>query len=75
VLLRVAPTPFRVDLREIVPGTKLDETTLDAVAGMLDSLEPPDDIEVSGTFRLRVVRTLARRALQQAAARARTEPV
>jgi carbon-monoxide dehydrogenase medium subunit len=75
VLLRVAPAPFRVDLGEIVLGTSLDEATLDAVAGVLDTLEPPDDVEVSGTFRLRVARTLARRALQQAAARARTELV
>ncbi len=73
VLLRVAPTPFRVDLAEVVSGSRLDEPVLDTVVGLLEGLEPPDDIEVSGLFRLRVVRTLARRALRQAAARARGE--
>ena len=51
-------------------GTALDEDTLAAVTALIDKLDPPDDIEVSGTYRRRVAGVLARRALVDAAARA-----
>ena len=49
--------------RRISSGRRSTRPTLDAVAGSLAALEPPDDVEVSGTYRLRVAATLARRAL------------
>ena len=70
VLLRVAATPHRASIDSIVTGKRLDEATLDAVAASLADLTPPDDIEVTGTYRRRVAATLARRALRDAAARA-----
>jgi aerobic carbon-monoxide dehydrogenase medium subunit len=73
VLLRVADTPHRADIDEIVRGTVLDEATLAAVTALVDQLDPPDDIEVSGTYRRRVAGVLARRALLDAAARATSE--
>ncbi len=73
VLLRVAATPHRAPIDSIVTGKRLDEATLDAVAASLGDLTPPDDIEVSGTYRRRVAAALARRALRAAAARAGDE--
>jgi CO/xanthine dehydrogenase FAD-binding subunit len=70
VLLRVAATPHRADIEPIVRGTALDEGTLAKVTALLGQLDPPDDIEVSGTYRRRVAGVLARRALLDAAARA-----
>ena len=64
VLLRVAPVPHRVDVSHLV-GTAID-VAIDAVADLLAGLDPPDDIEVSGTYRRRVAVTLARRALSDA---------
>jgi carbon-monoxide dehydrogenase medium subunit len=73
VLLRVAATPHCAPIDSIVQGSRLDEATLAAVAASLAELSPPDDIEVSGTYRRRVAATLARRALGVAAARAANE--
>jgi CO/xanthine dehydrogenase FAD-binding subunit len=70
VLLRVAPAPFRADIARLVRGTRLDAEVLDAVAGSLAGLTPPDDVECSGVHRRRVAAVLARRALQDAHARA-----
>ena len=72
-LLRVAATPHLVDVDAIVRGTVLDEDALAAVTALIDELDPPDDIEVSGTYRRRVAGVLARRALLDAAARAAAE--
>lgn len=71
VLLRVASAPYRADVSSIAAGYTLDDETLEAVAATLDSLEPPDDVEVSGRYRLRVAKVLARRALREAAEKAR----
>ena len=65
--------PYRADIAGIVVGTLLDEATLDSVVDSLATLEPPDDVEVSGTYRLRVGCTLARRALTEAVDHARQE--
>ena len=65
VLLRVAPTPHRVDTGSL-HGTKVDPEAIRALDGELESLEPPDDFEVSGRYRKRVARALARRALLDA---------
>jgi aerobic carbon-monoxide dehydrogenase medium subunit len=73
VLLRVAATPYVADIDAIVRGKALDEKALAAVTALIDTLEPPDDIEVSGTYRRRVAGALARRALADAAARAGSE--
>jgi CO/xanthine dehydrogenase FAD-binding subunit len=51
----------------------LDEAGLASVTALIDRLDPPDDIEVSGTYRRRVAGVLARRALLDAAARAAAE--
>ena len=67
VLLRVADTPHLVDLAAL-RGRALDEQALAAVTAQIDELVPPDDIEVSGTYRRRVAGVLARRALLDAAA-------
>jgi aerobic carbon-monoxide dehydrogenase medium subunit len=64
VLLRVAETPHRVDASEAVDDQG-------ALEGLLASIEPADDVEVSGTYRRRVALVLARRALREAAERAR----
>ncbi len=66
VLLRVAPTPHRVDVSGLLRGSSLEADTLDAVDELVRALDPPDDVEVSGTYRRRVARTLARRALLDA---------
>jgi len=65
VLLRVAPTPYRVDVSHLV-GTSIGETERAAVAESLAGIEPEDDIEVSGAYRKRVAVTLALRALHDA---------
>jgi aerobic carbon-monoxide dehydrogenase medium subunit len=64
VLLCVARTPHHVDA-----GAALGDEA--ALAELLDDLEPPDDIEASATYRRRVAPVLARRALRDAAERAR----
>ena len=43
------------------------------MTALIDELDPPDDVEVSGTYRRRVAGVLARRALLDAAARAAAE--
>lgn len=73
VLLRVAATPHLLDIDAIVRGKVLDDDVLTAVTAASDRLDPPDDIEVSGTYRRRVAGVLARRALVDAAARAAAE--
>ena len=65
VLLRVAPTPYRVDVTHLL-GTTIGDGVRAAVAEALDALEPEDDIEVSGAYRKRVAVTLALRALHDA---------
>ncbi len=65
VLLRVAPTPYRVDVSHLV-GTSIGESERAAVAESLAGIEPEDDIEVSGAYRKRVAVTLALRALHDA---------
>jgi aerobic carbon-monoxide dehydrogenase medium subunit len=70
VLLCVAPTPHRVDVSHLV-GTTIGDAELAAVAESLSGLEPPDDIEASGTYRRRVAVTLALRALRDAHEKAR----
>lgn len=70
VLLRVAPTPHRADVAQLV-GTTVGDSELEGIADLLAGLEPEDDIEVSGRYRKRVAVTLARRALRDAAASAR----
>jgi CO/xanthine dehydrogenase FAD-binding subunit len=65
VLLRVAPTPYRVDVSHLV-GTTIGESERAAVAESLAGIEPEDDIEVSGAYRKRVAVTLALRALHDA---------
>ena len=66
VLLRVAPTPHRVDVAPALRGAPLNGAALDAIDGLIVELEPADEIEVSGTYLRRVAGTLARRALQAA---------
>jgi aerobic carbon-monoxide dehydrogenase medium subunit len=65
VLLRVAPTPYRVDVSHLV-GTSIGESERAAVAESLAGIEPEDDIEVSAAYRKRVAVTLALRALHDA---------
>ncbi len=65
VLLRVAPAPHRVDVSGL-HGTRLEDEALDELATSLDDLDPPSDIEASGTYRQRVAQALARRALRDA---------
>jgi carbon-monoxide dehydrogenase medium subunit len=64
VLLRVAETPLLLDASNALE----DEGTLKQ---LLASIEPMDDIEVSAAHRRRVAPVLARRALDEAAERAR----
>jgi carbon-monoxide dehydrogenase medium subunit len=64
VLLRVAETPLLLDA-----SNALDDQ--DALEQLLASIEPMDDIEVSAAHRRRVAPVLARRALNEAAERAR----
>ena len=73
VLLRVAATPRLMDIDPIMRGAVLDEQALGPVTALIDQLDPPDDIEVSGTYRRRVAGVLARRALLEAAAGAAGE--
>jgi carbon-monoxide dehydrogenase medium subunit len=70
VLLRVADTPYLAPIDSIVRGSLLDEATLDAVSDSLATLDPPDDIEATSSYRRRVAGVLARRALRDAAERA-----
>jgi aerobic carbon-monoxide dehydrogenase medium subunit len=64
VLLRVAETPYLLDASSALE----DEG---ALKQLLASIEPMDDIEVSAAHRRRVAPVLARRALDEAAERAR----
>jgi CO/xanthine dehydrogenase FAD-binding subunit len=64
VLLRVAETPYRIDATAAVDDD-------DALHQLLADLEPPTDVEVSAAHRRRVAPVLARRALNDAAERAR----
>jgi CO/xanthine dehydrogenase FAD-binding subunit len=64
VLLRVAETPYLLDASNALA----DEG---ALKQLLASIEPMDDIEVSAAHRRRVAPVLARRALDEAAERAR----
>jgi carbon-monoxide dehydrogenase medium subunit len=64
VLLRAAEKPLHLDASAAVD----DE---DAMDGVLAEIDPADDVEVSAEYRHRVARTLARRALRDAAERAR----
>jgi CO/xanthine dehydrogenase FAD-binding subunit len=73
VLLRVAETPHLVDLAGL-RGRVLDEQALADATAQIEELVPPDDIEVSGTYRRRVAGVLARRALTDAAAAAGEAP-
>ena len=73
VLLRVAPTPYRVDVSHLV-GTPIGDGERAAVAESLAALEPEDDIEVSGAYRKRVAVTLALRALHDAHEKASATP-
>ena len=64
VLLRVAKTPYHVDASSAVD---VDGALEELLAG----IEPEDDIEASAAHRRRVAPVLARRALAEAAERAR----
>jgi aerobic carbon-monoxide dehydrogenase medium subunit len=64
VLLRAADTPLHVHASAAVE----DDGALD---DLLARIDPADDVEVSADYRRRVARTLARRALRDAAERAR----
>ena len=64
VLLRVAETPYHIDASSALE----DDGALD---GLLASIEPEDDVEVSAAHRRRVAPVLARRALRDATERAR----
>jgi carbon-monoxide dehydrogenase medium subunit len=64
VLLRAAPAPLHLDAsRALEDDAALDE--------LLAGIEPEDDVEVSADHRRRMARVLARRALDDAAGRAR----
>ena len=71
VLLRVGPTPHRVAVAAPLHGTELGTDALEAVDELVAAVEPEGDFEVSGTYRRRVARSLARRALLDAHASAR----
>jgi carbon-monoxide dehydrogenase medium subunit len=64
VLLRVARTPYHVDA-----SSALDDDA--AFDELLAGIEPEDDVEASAAYRRRVAPVLARRALAEAAERAR----
>jgi carbon-monoxide dehydrogenase medium subunit len=66
VLLRVAETPYRVDASAAVENE-------DALDELLAGIDPPDDVEVSAAYRRRIAPVLARRALREAAERARAK--
>jgi carbon-monoxide dehydrogenase medium subunit len=62
-LLQVADRPYLVDCTQAVrSGGGMD--------GLLDGIAPPDDVEASSAYRRRVAPVLARRALEDAMARA-----
>lgn len=67
VLLRVADTPYRVDATAAVD----DDGAID---DLLADIDPPSDVEASAAHRRRVAPVLARRALSDAAERARVAP-
>jgi carbon-monoxide dehydrogenase medium subunit len=64
VLLRAAPTPLHLDA-----SAALDDSG--ALDDVLAGIEPEDDVEASAAHRRRLARTLSRRALADAAARAK----
>jgi aerobic carbon-monoxide dehydrogenase medium subunit len=66
VLLRVAGTPYRIDASAALE----DESALEE---LLAGIEPVDDVEASAAYRRRVAPVLARRALREAAERARAK--
>jgi len=70
VVLGVGPTPTRLDVAPKLQGSALEEDTLAELDSLFVDLEPPDGVGVSGTYRLRVARALARRALADAHAAA-----
>lgn len=65
VLLCVAETPYRVEATRALE----DEA---ALVDLLADIDPPDDVEASAAYRRRVAPVLARRALHDAVARARS---
>jgi len=71
VLLGVAPTPHRLPVAERLRGSLVDAEAVREVDELLAAVDPPDGVEVSGTYRRRVGGALARRALADAAAAAR----
>jgi aerobic carbon-monoxide dehydrogenase medium subunit len=64
VLLRAGPAPLHLDA-----SAALDDSG--ALDGLLAGIEPEDDVEASAAHRRRLARVLARRALDDAAARAK----
>ena len=70
VLLRVSATPCHVTLTSILAGRHVDDDALVKVVSALSGIDPPSDIEASGTHRKRLAGTLARRAITTAYARA-----
>ena len=70
VLLRAAPTPLRVDIAAVLSGRVVDAAAIEDAVGALAALDPPSDIEASGTHRRRLATTLTRRALADAWANA-----
>jgi carbon-monoxide dehydrogenase medium subunit len=64
VLLCSGPTPLHLD----ASGAVEDESALE---GVLAAIDPPDDVEASAAHRRRLARSLSRRALAAASARAK----
>jgi CO/xanthine dehydrogenase FAD-binding subunit len=71
VVLGVGPTPTRLDVVPQLEGTALEEDALAELDSLFAELEPADGVGVSGTYRRRVARSLARRALADAHAAAK----
>lgn len=71
VVLGVGPTPTRLYVVSQLKGTALEEDALVELDSLFAELEPPDGVVVSGTYRRRVARSLARRALGDAHAAAK----
>lgn len=71
VVLGVGPTPTRLDVAPRLQGTALEEDALAELDALFVDLEPPDGVVVSGIYRRRVARSLARRALADAHAAAK----
>ena len=69
-LLRAAPAPLQVDVGAILGGRAVDDAAIADVVGALADIDPPSDIEASGTHRARLARTLTERALADAWANA-----